>query len=1019
VDPSNGNIVYAAADNGVYRSTDGGLNWSRGLNAVGTAQSLALDATSPAANRILFTGINGSGIRRSTNGGASWTQVLSATTPAVATALLSVTNGIGRVIVELAPPTSPPNPAGIQVLYATMESTGGGAPDPLGLFESTDQGATWTQRTATGMPSSTQGGFSMAMGVDPASPGDGTNDILYVGMVGYGKSTDSGNSFSPTGSGMHVDFHANFVFGLQPSPNPSIVFAGNDGGIWKSTDGGANWSGAGGPAPTINAGGLQTALFYNLDVKRDATASVTEGTLQDNGGPRTTGSMAWTDTMGGDGFGFAFETANPANAYMSSGFWDSPSCTRVFQSTDSGAGWGNISDGKIPVAELDCVTAAGKVHPVSTDPNNSGTVYVGGVQSVFQSTDGGGSFRNVNNFSNRISDVNVAPANSQNVVVGLNNGQVWVSVNARAATVGPPSGVVFSNITRNLPSRLVMRVMFDPNDPTVVYTVLGGFGTGHIFRTSLGASGWTDLSPPIDIPFNAIALDGASTPTTIYVGTDLGVLRSADGGASWTTVDDLHFPNVPVTALAFNPQAGVLRAATFGRGAFQLTAPNGPVIAVNAQNGLAFGQGCAGVPENLTLQVFNVGTSNLVINSVARLMGSTNFTVLPNPATPLIISPNAEVDFTIQYNPDAARGPQQATIRVSSSDPGAPFFDLTATGFGTNAVATVTGSADFGNVCAGTLAEKTLSVCNVGACDLHVLSAAFRPFCPDFTLINNPFPATISPNFCLNLPIQLTPSSCGPKTCTLAIITDDPHNPTNIVTVTANTPCPSIDVPPDLGFLPEVIQSAGTCNEPLPFPISNKGQCNLTITGITLGGTNASDYFISGLPSFPVILQPGDIVGAGNLNVVFAPTQVARERSATITVTYISDPLTGATNSVTRNLCGEGVLTGARVLVMQGGVPVPLVEKMQLQRINANRNKGIIDTQDVAQNLPLVTVIPDPPCEPFQYHREYGTVSNPIQLLPGDYQVTASAIINGKRKSQTVGFSVNTCDFDPTVVINF
>jgi len=95
------------------------------------------------------------------------------------------------------------------------------------------------------------------------------------------------------------------------------------------------------------------------------------------------------------------------------------------------------------------------------------------------------------------------------------------------------------------------------------------------------------------------------------------------------------------------------------------------------------------------------------------------------------------------------------------------------------------------------------------------------------------------------------------------------------------------------------------------------------------------------------------------------------------------------------------------------------VEKIQLQRINANRNKGQLDTLDVAMNLPLVTVHSDPPCEPFQYHREYGTVTNPIQLLPGSYQVTASAIINGKRKSLTVGFDVSTCDFNPTVVVNF
>ena len=52
------------------------------------------------------------------------------------------------VVVALAPATSPPNPAGIQVIYATMVGTGG-APDPLGLFRSTDRGVTWNAQTAT------------------------------------------------------------------------------------------------------------------------------------------------------------------------------------------------------------------------------------------------------------------------------------------------------------------------------------------------------------------------------------------------------------------------------------------------------------------------------------------------------------------------------------------------------------------------------------------------------------------------------------------------------------------------------------------------------------------------------------------------------------------------------------------------------------------------------------------------------------------------------------------------------
>ena len=1129
VDPANSSVVYLASDNGMFRSTDGGLNWTAGNNGFGVGQSLALDTTSPAANRILYAGINARGIFQSTDGGQNWTRILSAATPAVAAAV--GTGGFGRLIVDLAPPTSPPHAGGIQVLYVTMEGTGA-APDPVGLFESTDQGGTWTKRTGTGLPGNTQGGFSMAMGVDPASPGDGANDIIYVGMVGYAKSVNSGNTFAALGGGMHVDFHSDFVFATQPSPTPSIVFAGNDGGIWKSLDGGANWSGASGsPLPTINAGGLQTALFYNLGIKYDATASVSEGALQDNGVPRTTGTMSWTESVGGDGFSIVFDPTTPNDAYMTSGFWGgcpAPGipCSVMFQSTTSGSSWINAGScsgwfsATIPFSEQDCITAVPGTHPIKVDPTDSKYVYYGGVQDLWQTVNGmGSSFRKISNGFGRPNAVDIAPGNANNVAAGV-DGQVWLSTNAKAATVGPPSGVTFANITRNLPGRAVTRVAFDPIDPTVIYVVLSGTGGGHVFRTTIGGSTWTDISPPVDVSYNAIALDGTATPTIIYVGNDLGVMRSVDNGVSWAVLDDLHFPNVPVTDLALNVQAGVLRAATFGRGAFELAAATGPVIAINAENGLQFGPGCVGTPQRLLLQVFNVGTSDLTINSVARLMGSADFTVLPNPATPLVISPDAEVDFTVQYNPNLP-GPQQATIRVASSDPGVPYFDLTATGsradptnatviadsgnfgdvclgsfkdlnltienkglctlvisgigstdpgeflvpgvvsfpltvqpgvslqlpirfqpsgpFGPRSATItitsndpnhpsttvsvsgnvpsgsirVTGSTDFGNVCAGTLSDQTISICNVGKCNLTVTNVSFVPACPDFTLINNPFPAVLVPGSCLQLTIRLTPTSCGPKSCNLRIVSDDPGSPVINLTVTANTPCPSIDVPPDLGFEPEVITNIGPCSEQLPFPISNKGSCNLTITAITIGGTNAGDYSLVGLPSFPIILQPGDIVGAGDFKVAFAPAAVARARTATINITYVSDPITGATTTVTRKLCGEGVLTGARVLVMAGGVPLPVVDKIQLQRLTVNRSG------DVTQQAPLVTVVPGAPCGPFQYHQEYGTVSNPVQLLAGDYQVTVSATINGKRKSLSASFSLNTCDFNPTVVINF
>jgi len=119
-----------------------------------------------------------------------------------------------------------------------------------------------------------------------------------------------------------------------------------------------------------------------------------------------------------------------------------------------------------------------------------------------------------------------------------------------------------------------------------------------------------------------------------------------------------------------------------------------------------------------------------------------------------------------------------------------------------------------------------------------------------------------------------------------------------------------------------VIQSVGPCSTSEPFPISNTDStCNLTVTSVTITGPNPGDFRFSGLPSFPVVLLPGHEVGEGNWNVVFAATQLARSRTATLEVTYVSDPVAGTTTTVTRTLSGEGVRTGARVLVTSGGVP--------------------------------------------------------------------------------------------------
>ncbi len=440
-----------------------------------------------------------------------------------------------------------------------------------------------------------------------------------------------------------------------------------------------------------------------------------------------------------------------------------------------------------------------------------------------------------------------------------------------------------------------------------------------------------------------------------------------------------------------------------------------------------FGQVCVGSFKDLNLTINNSGGCDLVVNSVTSIgADASQFIVAGDNAYPITVAPGTSVQVPIRFQPTSI-GTKSASIRVNSNDPTSPNKDVPVSGHADPGDIRVTGSTEFGKVCGGDQADQTVSICNVAkSCDLHVTSvvltnAAGDGPCADFTIVNNPFPATVSHDFCVPLTVRFTPTSAGPKQCRLVISSDDPDSAVVTKIVAADTPLASIDVSPDQSFLPEVVQSIGFCTTLQPFPISNKGACPVKVTDVSIVGSDPN-FGLSALPSLPINLQPGHTVGDGALQTVFKPlAPVARERAGILSVTYESDPITHLLTTETRDLCGEAVNTGARVLVRFLGAPVAMVESIKLNRINANRNKNNVDTVDNARNLALQTFTypAGSACTPFQYHREYGTASNPIQLLPGSYTVTATTIINGKRKSKTVAFDVQTCDFNPTVFVDF
>ncbi|WP_433379270.1 choice-of-anchor D domain-containing protein [Actinoplanes sp. CA-142083] len=811
VDPADSRTVYLASSRGVFVSTDGGLNWTPGAGSAGDARTLVLDRSSAAGARILYAGITGRGVFQSTDGGRNWTAILTAATPAVATALGPPPASFGKAVVDIAPPASPPAAGGVQVLYASLAGNGG-APDPVGLFLSTDQGATWTARAATGMPTRTQGGYSFHFAVDPASPGDGANDIIVFGCVGQARSTDSGATFTGMG-GLHADTHA-WTFVPQAAPAPSVVYCGTDGGPSRSTDAGATWQ-------PLTSGGLQTALIYNLDVRPDATASVSVAALQDNQVETTAGNagLRWAGTNGGDGWDVVYDGGTAGRMYCTSGFWSPAPCTRVWRSDDDGTNWAEVTPWGT-TSDAGCYLS-----PIATDPGAADTVYVSGNQNLWQSQDAGGTWRIVGSFAG-VAEPAVAPTDSGSVVVAVGR-RVFVSTDALAA------GPTFTDITRNLPSRAVLRAEFDPADPTVIFCVLGGFNgpgpgqQGHVFRTTVAGAAWTDISPPLDVPHGALALDGTDTPTTIYVGTDLGVLRSVDRGISWTVLDDIHFPRAPVTDLVIGRGGNVLRAATYGRGVFELVRPDHPAITVNLERDLSFGSACGG-PQYLTIQVFNVGTSELVVHDVQRVLGSTGFSVLPFPGTPVPIRAGEELDFTVAFTPTTPGIAEAATIRIRSNDPGAPVVDLLASGIGgvADAQVIIPDHGDYGRVCAGEFADRDLAVNNAGSCPLVI--SAVTSSTPDFVPPDvDSWPLVVAPGSTVPVPIRFAPQAPGPVTATVTVFSNDPTGP-QVLTLRGQAPTGRLTVTGSADFGP--VELGRHARQALT--VCNTGECDLHVTRV-------------------------------------------------------------------------------------------------------------------------------------------------------------------------------------------
>jgi photosystem II stability/assembly factor-like uncharacterized protein len=632
VDPTNTNVIYAGTGDydgylgvghGIMKSTDGGVTWNK-ITPTGATDpqntATGMDGFAVSAilidpdNHNIITATLGRAVNwwgyvwRSTDGGQTWNSVLQTWAP---------WSGLS---------CSAKDGNGIRHYYATApyDSNSQGNDDGAVVYRSDDRGATWNPLT---LPNTLQGNDSeIKVAASPNSPGNlylledwdqeiwmsadagstwndttnnfnsdwsqadydkhievysgknaqgNTQDVIYVGLIDLLRSTNGGQTWNsiggPTESDnaiLHNDQHALMV---NPA-NANEALVGCDGGIYRlAFDARGNPSYAG-----LNAH-LGVTQFYHADFHPTDPTRMLGGT-QDNATPVALGDLSnWDNEVGGDGAGCVINPLNPAIQYgtVDSYSEDQFNYGYLYRTNNN---W-DPNSVTYPAVYLGSDVVA-FTPPLAIDPTTPSKVYAA-TDYFYRYHDNTntwdshlGGQRLATGTQDYVQCIAVAPSDGNRIYTGSSDGNVWMT------TDGGNTWTAIQTGATPLPNLAITSISVSPTDPGSILVGLSGSGSPHLWlcaNTLAGAAlSWTSISGNgvtalPDISLNTITRDPDDPLRTFYVGTDVGVFQSLDGGATWQNATaPLGLPNVMVNELKALPGTRYLNAATYGRGIWHI-----------------------------------------------------------------------------------------------------------------------------------------------------------------------------------------------------------------------------------------------------------------------------------------------------------------------------------------------------------------------------------------------------------------------------------------------------------------